>query len=89
MVISFIFLRIRYKVIHYIGVLLCIGGAVCLMFTDGEDHSGNGNNFISYYKECFIPIACKFDFSLLVVHIYISQNRDNPFLGFLIYSKNL
>ena len=44
MVISFIFLRIRYKVIHYVGVLLCIGGAVCLMFTDGEDHSENGRN---------------------------------------------
>ena len=69
MVISFIFLRIRYKVIHYIGVLLCIGGAVCLMFTDGEDHSGNGNNFISYYQECFMLIVCKFYFSF-VFHWY-------------------
>ncbi|XP_066922154.1 solute carrier family 35 member F2-like [Clytia hemisphaerica] len=46
MVISFIFLRIRYKVIHYIGVILCIGGAVCLIFTDGNDKSNNARNEI-------------------------------------------
>lgn len=46
MVISFVFLRIRYKVIHYAGVILCIAGAVSLVFLDGGDTKSNGMVYI-------------------------------------------
>ena len=44
MVISFIFLRIRYKIIHYAGVIICIAGAVSLVFLDGGDGVDNGKS---------------------------------------------
>lgn len=46
MIISFIFLRVRYKIIHYVGVVLCISGAVCLMLTDGGGEKANAPNEI-------------------------------------------
>ena len=53
MIVSFIFLRIRYKVLHYVGVVVCISGAVCLLFTDGGDSSKDSNGTIPIYFYIF------------------------------------
>jgi len=40
-------LRVRYKASHYIGVVLCVGGAICLIFTDTRDVGSNGTDKIA------------------------------------------
>ncbi|XP_065649572.1 solute carrier family 35 member F2 [Hydra vulgaris] len=44
MVISFIFLRIRYKVIHYLGVAMCLAGSVLLVSFDKNDKKNNATH---------------------------------------------
>jgi len=44
LILSCLFLRVRYKASHYIGVVLCVGGAICLIFTDTRDVGSNARN---------------------------------------------
>ncbi|XP_065057905.1 solute carrier family 35 member F2-like [Rhopilema esculentum] len=44
LILSCLILRVRYKASHYIGVVLCVAGAVCLIFTDTRDTQQNAKN---------------------------------------------
>jgi len=53
LVLSWIFLKVRYECIHYSGVLTCLAGIACLVVADyyGSRYYGSGQfKFLSFTK---------------------------------------
>lgn len=47
-VLSLLFLRVQYKMVHYIAVTICIVGVILLFFADSKGHNSSHGMYIRY-----------------------------------------
>jgi len=61
MLLSFIFLKTRFRFIHYLGVALCLSGLALLVTTDAIYNNHQGNFRCSF----LVPLPCRFRYLFL------------------------